>query len=366
MRSLWRRYQEMLLSRRRLVFTDSQIFFQCCRQDFREACGLPSTIFTRQDSADTMKHVLSDAQLGCTSAMFGYDKPLSPFPESIVVDLAMNIHPRITCFSSMNLTYPEDILNAFSGVFDAFNRGATDYTHHFWGVPILNHHFYNKQNGAMYTFLYGLSWHSPLRGPGARRLERRPGQWPSWSWTSVMGGEVRFGVRTAEAIVFVLQGTLCVRLLHRTGNKEEIWIYAQQQHDFLDYEPAIELSTWLLWGGRLQCNGDDEIFTHPSFSQASELHDLRVDRDVQDEQPLDDVVAAYLGTSCSDYHPPTLFFLVMNKARDGAFRRIGIIRFGIEHEMYMHFHDAGKVTWLPGPDSTDSLNAWEYGTVTLV
>jgi hypothetical protein len=194
-RSFVIRYQEMLLSRRRLVFVDSQMVFQCCKQYFQEACSLPSAIFTRQDPDDTKRHALSDAQLGCTSAIFGLSRPQSPFPEPIIGDFGKEIYDRIGSYSWKILSYSEDILNAFSGIFDAFNRSATDYTHHFWGIPILTYQGYAIQtslDSAVCSILYGLSWK-----PHARRLKRRPGQWPSWSWTSVIGG-VKYGEIISE------------------------------------------------------------------------------------------------------------------------------------------------------------------------
>jgi hypothetical protein len=57
-------YQELLLSRRRLIFSDSQMFFHCCSQEFYEMFSLHSQHFTLSDKNDTASDISDAMQLG--------------------------------------------------------------------------------------------------------------------------------------------------------------------------------------------------------------------------------------------------------------------------------------------------------------
>lgn len=78
-------------------------------------------------------------------------------------------------YCDLQLTYPEDILDAFTGVFRQFNELDPSFKHH-WGVPIMA-----SNPASMKFFLLGLEWEQIDRY-FTERLERRTG-FPSWSWT---------------------------------------------------------------------------------------------------------------------------------------------------------------------------------------
>lgn len=103
-------YQESVLSRRRLVFTTSQIYFQCLRSYRWELVKRDRRWqkFTSQ--------VFPLRGIGITSA---------------------EIFDRISEYSTRELSYDSDALNAFAGIFNAFK--SLDLRQHFWGLPTCEH-----------------------------------------------------------------------------------------------------------------------------------------------------------------------------------------------------------------------------------
>lgn len=161
-------YQEGLLSRRCLVFTDEQVSFACRVISVDEGSeSRPTT------------HMIADH----------YDGDYSFTPCRGAGKDAAHIWPRISAYSERRLTNPGDSLNAFSGILRAFRKHDPP-VHHLWGVPVfpfigidrnrseLGDEEFNKisSNG----FSLGLSW--TMKGV----VERRHG-FPSWSWTGWTG-----------------------------------------------------------------------------------------------------------------------------------------------------------------------------------
>ncbi|KAF4636460.1 hypothetical protein G7Y89_g1619 [Cudoniella acicularis] len=163
-------YQEALLSTRRLIFTDQQVYYEC---------------YGHRD-----------------------EKFIGIFPTNGVGSSPWEITLRIEEYTKRSLTYDSDTLKAILGVLKAFENGVVQGVRHCWGVPILPlpdrdlfsnlerrpdpefPHISNNQNNP-YTesrtdcppstgFFAGLCW--GLEKPSRRRLG-----FPSWSWTGWAG-----------------------------------------------------------------------------------------------------------------------------------------------------------------------------------
>lgn len=161
-------YQEGLLSRRCLVFTDEQVSFACRVISVDEGSESRPTTQMNLDYEDDGYRFTP-----CRGA--GKD--------------ASRIWPRISAYSERRLTNPGDSLDAFSGILRAFQKHDPP-VHHLWGVPVfpvvgidrnrseLGDEKFNKisSNG----FSMGLSW--TMKGI----VERRHG-FPSWSWAGWTG-----------------------------------------------------------------------------------------------------------------------------------------------------------------------------------
>lgn len=134
-------YQEGILSRRRLIFTTSQVAFQCSRMCCAEWGGR-----------------LPDAY--------------RPFPQKInqPTDIFTHLNEFVLC----QLRYEEDTIGAFLGIFRAYER-LPEPIYHVWGVPLL----YEPSENSV-RLVRSLLWASV----GTLRRKRR---FPSWSWAGWTG-----------------------------------------------------------------------------------------------------------------------------------------------------------------------------------
>ncbi|PMD20051.1 HET-domain-containing protein [Hyaloscypha hepaticicola] len=160
-------YQEAILSRRRLAFTDDQVSFQCTGMHCYEAFQIPWESLHTSD-----RQSMEDKYL----YLSGSGGELFPFGVGTTRNAIFN---RISEYSRKSLTYQSDRLNAFLGILRVFETRGT---YHCWGTPILPDSFApglepSKQDLNL-GFLQGLCW-EPL-GNFKARLQH----FPSWSWTS--------------------------------------------------------------------------------------------------------------------------------------------------------------------------------------
>jgi hypothetical protein len=140
-------YQEGLLSRRRLIFTYSQVYFQCLEYSWFEALhGEPS------------------------------ERSWSVFPNNGVGVLDDEITDRLAQYSTRQISYESDILNALLGV---FRRYEDKNVVHLWGLPFAGAVESADRGDVEQSFAVALCWLSVKHN---RKCSRRPG-FPSWSWT---------------------------------------------------------------------------------------------------------------------------------------------------------------------------------------
>ncbi|PMD61837.1 HET-domain-containing protein [Hyaloscypha bicolor E] len=153
-------YQENILSKRRIIFTDDQVLFECNSMHYAESQILPLDVLHTEDKTMFKWYVAQGA--------FEWKTPGSD-PEDIIHFLAD--------FSKRELSYPADAINAMQGIFQMFSK--TEYpVYHIEGVPILS-----ATSGTFVpedSFIKGLSWCHSI--PGKRRPE-----FPSWSWAGWTG-----------------------------------------------------------------------------------------------------------------------------------------------------------------------------------
>ena len=166
-------YQEGLLSRRRLLFTDQQVSFEC--------------------------HNVSrtEARLAHLPAQKFFDRKIQGriLPPKGIGEMPQNVLQCIEEYSHKSLTKDSDILNGILGILRAFET-SVHAIQHYWGVPIIpilpEILQSAKRSGETipwaqaWGFVVGLSWE--LTQPS----NRRPG-FPSWSWTGWLG-PVRWGI----------------------------------------------------------------------------------------------------------------------------------------------------------------------------
>jgi len=166
-------YQEGLFSRRRLIFTEEQVYFECNNTRCQEMVAYDL-------------HHVSDKMDFYTGSLF---KGAFSFESRGGLD------DHITECTRRNLTYQGDALNAMRGIFRAFASMPSP-VRTFWGIPIDRYFSINscwpanrkvlrspeeKFEGYYDSaFARALCWH--LDKPAPRRHE-----FPSWSWVGWKG-----------------------------------------------------------------------------------------------------------------------------------------------------------------------------------
>ncbi|KAH7007350.1 heterokaryon incompatibility protein-domain-containing protein [Ilyonectria destructans] len=181
-------YQEGLLSRRRLAFTDLQVYFECCGMYCREALNFPLSAMHIQDRSRFKASYCEGVNLGIFPRQLGR--------------IEWEVVERIEAYSQKRLSDPADALKAFSGVLRALEKSSRK-LRHCWGVPIIGRPPKPTDIGRYKThkaqeiydayrwsptvgFCVGLCWATKELG------ERRRG-FPSWSWTG-WSGCVKWGL----------------------------------------------------------------------------------------------------------------------------------------------------------------------------
>ncbi|RDL40215.1 uncharacterized protein BP5553_00194 [Venustampulla echinocandica] len=163
-------YQEGLLSARRIIFTQHQVYFECNSMYCAEAVILPL-----------------DAMHGKGRERFNPLFPPGAFNWEITVKESRRIISYIHEFSRRELTFPSDALNAMQGIFSHFEKAKAP-VYQMMGVVIPSpaamleysrgppHPQWSPAN----SLAMGLTWY--WKKPGRRRKG-----FPSWSWAGWEG-----------------------------------------------------------------------------------------------------------------------------------------------------------------------------------
>ena len=151
-------YQEALLSRRRLVFTDKSVYYQCGGMHCLEELSLP----------------LLALHTANKQWMQSFRIP-AVFPLGEVGHTPFDLDKRINEYLHRELTYDSDVLKAFQGILRQFEQMKPTVMN-LCGLPIyLPRCFTPRLESETHRLLLSLSW----RAYGSR--VRRTG-FPSWTW----------------------------------------------------------------------------------------------------------------------------------------------------------------------------------------
>jgi hypothetical protein len=155
-------YQEAIFSRRRLIFTQEEVYFEC-------------DAMTNRESINIGRH-----KLNCTTKV-GLSRVQS-FPE--LNGAPHDVLDHIAEYSKRDLSYPRDVLSAIMGIFRSYETvfGRENITYH-WGLPLLLRKSVSDDMKLPWTakLLYALSW------AHAAPSRRRTG-FPTWTWAGWFGG----------------------------------------------------------------------------------------------------------------------------------------------------------------------------------
>ncbi|KAI8267123.1 tol protein [Colletotrichum sp. SAR11_239] len=176
-------YQEGLLSTRRLIFTEYQVYFECNFSHCTEAVFAPDDIFFKYG----------------TAFRYGKDGPTWPpmygeaaqsvrnFPMAMSLNKGPTVFGLIEEYMTRSLTFTSDNLNGMLGI---LSRGSTTTPPfgHFWGLPIFTKLRVSSeaifddevQQTATLGLLQAMDW--SFKHPAKRNLK-----FPSWSWAGWEG-----------------------------------------------------------------------------------------------------------------------------------------------------------------------------------
>jgi hypothetical protein len=180
-------YQEARLSKRRLVFDNDQVYFECYGMYCYEAIDRSLESLHTEDRQRFDKRYCKWDEKGWISGAY-YTPRVNVFPAEGAGASAWDILDRITEYSRLSLTYRFDKLNAFLGILKYYE--TTYNTRHCWGVPIFAFTNEASQSSAepmqlaqrypVAGFALGLDWGSVW---GSSEIPKK-GDFPSWSWIS--------------------------------------------------------------------------------------------------------------------------------------------------------------------------------------
>ena len=167
LRSQWNRrawtYQEALLSKRRLVFTPSVVYFQCGAMHCVETLTAPLELLHTKDR----QHMRDSVDMSRVWPLRDTGKHPADLGE------------RITEYVKRDLTYSSDALQAFDGILSKF-EAMENSVPSICGIPL----FATDDDDITSSLIVGLSWRILMRTSPSelkRHQWRRPG-FPSWSW----------------------------------------------------------------------------------------------------------------------------------------------------------------------------------------
>jgi hypothetical protein len=213
-------YQEAILSKRRIMFTDDQVIFECNGMHTLESQAVPLDVLHTSDKGRFRKGVRHGA--------FRWKTPDS------------NIMYFVAEFSKKELSHPADALNAMQGIFQMFYKAKTP-IYHIEGVPLVPHQLLTFVPED--SFIQGLCWYHEK--VGERRLE-----FPSWSWagwTGLLANRVMLDPRR-------LRGPydISVRLEYENGIIED-FPKENERQDFLSKIAIIRVKFLHIKGQTLKC-----------------------------------------------------------------------------------------------------------------
>ncbi|KAF7441178.1 hypothetical protein PC9H_001527 [Pleurotus ostreatus] len=213
-------YQEVMLSRRRLFFTDEQVYFECLREVFSE------DVVAENTHVPGSNHPLRYTGIGG----FTFNtRPRGGTAHEFTAGYVVVVRE----YTQRNLTNELDAIDAVSALTRAIAKA------------------FNLGGGASKAFRYGmlitdlnqtLFWH-PGDGPSFTRRRSVPGlrgTWPSWAWVGWRGAvQYRHNWSNAESYPRIAGSLVDVWYIYEDGNLVELDVNPVHRMIFPDVEKQV-------------------------------------------------------------------------------------------------------------------------------
>lgn len=229
-------FQEATLSRRSIVFTDDQVYFECNAMNCHESLSSNLDVLHVEDKSH-FKDMLQGGLFGRTDKQkYGqFDEALfEPF------DMLLRYMGIVEKYTARDLTYDSDSLNAFAGIIRKFET-ATVAVNQIWGVPFCCG---EDEKETSDSFLNGLVWAHKSNNINSRCYPRRRPEFPSWSWAGWAGevlyeGTGSFDGTSRLQTYGIESGVESICIETDDGERVAIPDYIDQTKDFQTIRPSV-------------------------------------------------------------------------------------------------------------------------------
>jgi Heterokaryon incompatibility protein (HET) len=177
-------YQEGVLSRRRLVFTEEQVYFECGGMVTHESIYLPLSLYHTKNRLRMERFMLPGIFDGKPRGWYNFQtKGLNDEAKLI------RLGEHIMNFTRRKLSYDSDSLLAFQGISQRYCSEQKTGIHMIYGLPV-----WVKNGNLMRSFALAVAvWsHTPWSGGRNETTEfpnhKRRWHLPSWTWAGWSGG----------------------------------------------------------------------------------------------------------------------------------------------------------------------------------
>lgn len=170
-------FQEAVLSRRRLVFTDEQLYFECNSMNCFESIYSPLDTLHTEDKSRFRDDIRTGMFGRGKTEMYGKLVP----SELSLLDVFHQYISAVEDYTSRDLSYDADSLNAFRGIIERYSK-LEQPLNAIWGMPYLAQGTHrNVYFSAFLTWTHIHSCWDGAKGPRRRR------EFPSWTWAGWAG-----------------------------------------------------------------------------------------------------------------------------------------------------------------------------------
>jgi hypothetical protein len=332
-------YQELELSRRLLIFTDSQMHFQCPSMS-----GIPSL------------HISKTADLPLVSTMNYGTENLERFLEFYWARNARSVSAlfySLIDYYRRHTSHPEDIVRAFMGIINALELHADTVAiraTQIQGLPVVHSEslstFCITRSGVKFTswsnptstFAFSLGWNLAGNESWNEPVSRSQ-LFPSWSWASVKAdrrlqsfGRLNFyPPESAELCQFE---DLRAWVTLKSGDRVELEYYVSRLKNYVGEElgRTLYMRSWVtILDSALVNQTGNAVPTLGGSNMYAKFPDYPM------YQPRTDLVAMHIGSSLHWPERPNVaikllqrstivrcMFLILEKQDDLTWRRVGI------------------------------------------
>jgi hypothetical protein len=329
-------YQEAVLSCRCLVFTQSQVYFECQNMVRLESATLelPSRVL--------FKEFLS----------VGYE--------------AFYVYANISKYWEKQLTFESDRINAIQGILTAYEgkqrrrqvKGHVLNTH-FWGIPVFSNNDW-PQTAERSSFKQGLLFTYRGFRPDENARSRT---FPTWSWAG--RSETKRSTLDFEYIYrdFISKwSSSLIYATHKLGQSVEIGKFTGISQDYKDFLPHLHITSWTLWA-TLNDWSDKDLCIHKGTRPYEENMQQYLDYNECDRNKETLLVHVDTYTWYVDW--VQISGLLLEETTPRTFRRVGIWRATCAVK-WENMTDDEFFTEYFKPDPAVTNKKWEKRTVRII